>query len=382
MKVCSILENRRTREDFVRFGVAFPATFPYLMPRPYHKESALLDEGRNFFFRNGIFDGWVTYEAGEASGRIAAMINPDMCSDRHKLGTVGLYEAVDCYETASALLNTATDFLRNRGCTHVWGPVDFTIWHGYRFKTDAFREEAYLGEPQNPDYYPRQFMHYGFAPIHTWESHVRGKATMEQVFNEFRPDYDLSLKVGFSYEKIDPNRSESHVNRTRNLMMDTYGRFPGLSPISTQDFLSLYESMRVMLDTDASSFLKDPDGADAGFILVMKDLATALESMSGGTSLSAGSKCKLKGKQQGIANFLHVGIKRAAIKRAARAGRNHGGRLSIGKALAHRALMGVLESGRYDGSVQALIHTDAPTRNYVQDRTTQVRHYQLYEVAL
>jgi hypothetical protein len=78
IQIMPIGHSPELKEKFVRFGVEFPNNFPYIMPKFYKKEAALLRPDKNFFFKTGTFKGWVALDGSRVVGRIAAMINPAM----------------------------------------------------------------------------------------------------------------------------------------------------------------------------------------------------------------------------------------------------------------------------------------------------------------
>ncbi len=91
--------------------------------------------------------------------------------DGTAVGLIGFFECIEDPIVATVLLDAARDWLRDQhGLRRLWGPMNFDIWHSYRFMTQGFDQAPFYGEPDNKAYYPAYFEHYGFARRRTWHS--------------------------------------------------------------------------------------------------------------------------------------------------------------------------------------------------------------------
>ena len=89
------------------------------------------------------------------------------------------------------MIGAATRWLRDRHAVRrILGPINFDVWHGYRFMTRGFAEQRFLGEPYNPPYYPELFERCGFVPRQRWNSYEAPPAAYaeyEQLAREKQP---------------------------------------------------------------------------------------------------------------------------------------------------------------------------------------------------
>jgi hypothetical protein len=278
MKIMLIDLSPELKKKFVRFGVEFPKNFSYILPKFYAKEAALLQPDKNFFFKTGAFKGWVALEGDKVVGRIAAMINPAMHFEKGIAGLVGLYEAAPDYEITRRLLDTALAFLKEQGCTYIWGPMTFSIWHSYRFKTDCWEDPPFMGEPQNPPYYPEYFERYGFALSEQWESNIVARDGMQLLCQNHQGQFELFKKLGYQEETA---TTKNLIGICWELVMETYKGFTGFSYLSQEDLMTLYGDIPYLIERKGSFFVKDPKGEYVGFILVLNDLAAAVKAMNG-----------------------------------------------------------------------------------------------------
>ena len=375
-----ISDSPELQEQFIRFGVEFPKNFPYIMPRGYAAEAALLQPDKNFFFKTGTFKGWVALEGGRVVGRIAAMINPGMHFEKGPAGLVGLYEAASDYEITRLLLDTAVAFLKEQGCTYIWGPIAFSIWHSYRFKTDCWEDPPFMGEPQNPPYYPDFFQKYGFALSEQWESTLVGRDGMRKLCDSHREQYELFQKLGYREETA---HSEDLIEKCWELIVETYKGFPGFSYLSCQELMTLYKDIPYLMERNGSFFFKDPQGDYVGFVLVLNNRAKAVRAMNGRTDVLAKLRFKLNAGSYDTAIFYQGGIRFSALRQAQRAGRQDSGTpLSLGMVILYLALREILKSDRVSYMLLPLMRSDAPNRNWAKEQSVKTMHYGMFELNL
>ena len=108
----------------------------------------------NPFYRRGTSQCFVALDkdSGLVVGRIAAFVvakaKPPMLSmgasePFSSVGSFGSFGYFDCRpkntSVASALLRAAENWLVTQSCTEAIGPIDFTIFHGYRVMSSTLR---------------------------------------------------------------------------------------------------------------------------------------------------------------------------------------------------------------------------------------------------
>jgi hypothetical protein len=380
LHIMPIGHSPELKEKFVRFGVEFPKNFPYIIPKFYEKEAALLQTDKNFFFKTGTFRGWVALDGDRVVGRIAAMINPAMHFEKGTAGLVGLYEAAPEYEITRLLLDTAIAFLKEQGCTYIWGPMAFSIWHSYRFKTDCWEDPPFMGEPQNPPYYPEYFERYGFSLSEQWESNIVGRDGMQLLCKNHQEQYELFKKLGYQKETA---TTKNLIGICWELVMETYKGFTGFSYLSQKDLMTLYGDIPYLIERKASFFFKDPQGDYVGFALVLNDLAAAVKAMNGRTDLLAKLRFKLNARSYDTAILYQGGFKFSAIRQAQRAGRQGcGTSLSLGMVALYLTLREILKNVKCSYMLQPLMRSDAPNRNWAREVSVKTMHYGMFELYL
>lgn len=113
-------------DAFIRLPWTIYATDPLWVPPLIADVKALLD-ARHPFHQHADLALYLAWRDGRPVGRIAAVVNRahNQFHDQ-RLGFFGLFETIDDPVVSDALLQAAEAWLRERGMTHVEGPVNLS----------------------------------------------------------------------------------------------------------------------------------------------------------------------------------------------------------------------------------------------------------------
>ena len=178
---------------------------------------------------------FLAMSSGRVVGRVSAMINGDLKDrDGTPVGCLGFFECVPDYRVARGLLDAACTWLWDRRhLSRIWAPVQFDIWHGYRFMTRGFNEKPFYGEPYNKPYYPGFLERYRFTPRQHWHSlEVRDPSTLEQMAARGASRYRQLLRKGYRFEPFDMDRFQDELGKLHGILSESFRRFLGITPIS------------------------------------------------------------------------------------------------------------------------------------------------------
>lgn len=244
---------------------------------------------------------WIAQREGAPAGRIGASVSPT----RPGVGYVGYFEADlgGDPEVSKDLLDAALGWLRERGVTKAYGPIDRSTWYSYRFRVDPHpddsfpaTEEPFAWEPWQPPGYVRAFAAASFVEVERYHSHgYRGVDGMRltDATELIRPMADFAHSQGYRMERFSENWDDvirdlydvGNICFAKNFLFE---------PISWEEFVPLYAGVGPKIDYRPSSWMIDPQGAKRGFMLayvdrgyvVMKTVGVAPELRRGGLSLA------------------------------------------------------------------------------------------------
>jgi hypothetical protein len=175
-----------------------------------------------------------------------------MDHDSERVGVIGFFESVDDPDLASGLLERAIDWLHDRQVTRIYGPMNFSIWGGYRFKTGGFGLEPIIGEPYHKPYYGDLIQASGFEPCGLWYSNEVDLRTETGIVLQKQAKLATRLatteRAGYRIVALSsPRQNENIMRELYDIIMESYAGFFGFYPISPEEFMAIYGDLRRIL---------------------------------------------------------------------------------------------------------------------------------------
>ena len=306
-------------------------------------------------------------------GRVAAMVNSALRDrDGTPVGTVGFFESEADYGIAHDLLNAATVWLRQEGgVERIWGPMNFDIWHGYRFKTAGFDERPFYGEPYNKPYYPEFFRQYGFVERQQWNSlEVSGRQSIEEMISAGIQRYHELVMDGYRLETLHMANFPGELLKLHTVLPTSYHDFLGYTPISAQEFSALYTGLHHAADPSFFVFAYDKAGDLAGFAGAFLDIADAVRLLGGKDTLLGRVRFYLRRRRTERINFYLIGL--TPVELAKRSG--------LGRAIYAYILRQVLAAGYETVLFTLIVQGSRSWGLFGRDLPPPQRQYTLYEL--
>ncbi len=285
MGVVSFTFDLTLRDLFLRFGYELYRGDASWIPPIEMDLRAQLSPEFPFYGKPGNgFRHFLVINDKRALGRISAMVNCDLRDrDGTPVGIVGFFECVEDYAVARALLDAATSWLHGEmGMIRIWGPMNFDIWHGYRFMTKGFDTNLFYGEPYNRAYYPEFFLQYGFTAKSYWDSvEVTGRETLEGMIQRGLMRYRELIGRGYRFEHLNMKKFQEELRKLHRILSESFHDFLGYTPILFEEFSALFGKLRYAIDPRFFIFVYDENNALVGFAGAFLELSDAIRSMSG-----------------------------------------------------------------------------------------------------
>ncbi len=344
---------------------------------PLHKDVAnQISAGSPFLQKKGnSLRHFAALSGTRLIGRITAMVNADLKDeDGTPLGLLGFFECREDYGAAAGLLDAAIAWLRDHhGLRRIWGPMNFDIWHAYRFMTRGYDQMPFYGEPYNKPYYPEFFDRYGFSVKQEWDSiEVCGRRNLEELLPKGEERCRFLVEKGYRFEHINPRRLEGELRKLHTILTDSFSGFLGFTPISPEEFVRIYSSCRYALDPRLAVFAYDEEDSLAAFALALIDLADAARTMNGRDDLFGRLRFLARRCRADRITFYAGGLTQKEISR-------HNGLARAGYAYVVRQII----NAGYEQMIQSLIVKNAiPHALAGPHRKNIRREYALYELNL
>ena len=218
---------------------------------------AVFDPAKNKYFDFGIAARWVLYD-GEKNliGRIAAFINRHLAyTYEHPTGGVGFFECINSQEAANLLLDTAKEWLEQRGMEAMDGPINFGEKDRYwGLLVDGFSTPPPYLLNYNPSYYRKLFEDYGFQNY--YEQYVYGLSRHTEIPPLVHRNFErLTRTQGYVFTSMKMKHMEKYAEDFMTIYneawKDVHKHF---KPMTREQAIQTFKSMRPVADEDLVIF--------------------------------------------------------------------------------------------------------------------------------
>ena len=275
--------TKKELKKFIRFNYELYKNNPYSVPDLYDDMLNTFNKKKNAAFEFCEADYFLAYKDGKAVGRIAAIINRRANEkwDRRDV-RFGWIDFVDDEEVSSALLRTVEQWGKERGMTHIVGPLGFTDFDAEGMLVDGFDQLGTMATTYNYPYYSVHMERLGYAKEVDWveykifipdaipEKHKRISALIQKKYN-------LRIKKYTSGKKI----ARDYGQEIFQLMNEAYSPLFGYSPLTQRQIEQYVKMYLPILDLRMVTLIVDADDRLVAVGISMPSLSEALQKAHG-----------------------------------------------------------------------------------------------------
>lgn len=282
IKIAPVQDDAAFRE-FLRLPWSIYQNDPYWVPPILSHQREFLDKDHGPFFEFGEAQYFLAYVDGRPAGRISAHIN--RLHDEHHgpdTGFFGFFEAIPDQQVATALLEAAAAWLRERGKTRLVGPLNFCIYDEMGLLVEGFDSMPAMFQTHNPPYYEEQLTAWGLSKAFDWHAYrLRLDAdipAMERRLEEILKGETVVLR------DLIPGELHRRAEEVFNLFNEAWAPNWGHVPLTRRQFQDLLDQIKIVLRPGLVSLALDGDRL-VGFGIALPDLNPAVQKLNGRLSL-------------------------------------------------------------------------------------------------
>lgn len=237
----------------------------------------MFDRGKHPFHKHSEVQPYIAMRGGETVGRIVAIHNRNhVAYHDESVGFFGFFECVDEQKVANALLDTASDWLRDRGLEVIRGPANFSTNESAALLVEGFDRPPTIMMPYNPEYYEDLIENAGF--------HAAMGMVAYYLDNNSPPDFllkreeRLSKRLNVSLRTLRKEDFAAELERVLYVYNKAWEKNWGFVPMTDDEirFMAHELKIAVMKDPEQVIFAENEDGEPIGFALWLKDYNQAL----------------------------------------------------------------------------------------------------------
>jgi GNAT superfamily N-acetyltransferase len=275
------VNNRKQRKAFIDFPYRLYRHDPNWVPQFRLEQSEFLNPRKHPFYEHGEIIPMLALDQGKVVGRIAAIINGN--HNRYhseQTGFFGFYECIEDQRVSDALLRTAENELRKRGCREMLGPANPSLHDIAGLLTAGFDRPPMVMMPYNPRYYLSLLKGYGMEKRHGMFAYLLD--TKKAIIPAKLASVKTALeKRGFRLRHIDMGNFASESKHIERLYADAWGDNWGFVPMSEREFDHTATMLKLIANPDYVYFV-EKDGEPVGFSVALPNINSILIDNRGG----------------------------------------------------------------------------------------------------
>lgn len=255
MKIIEV-NNEQTIKAFHQLPFQLYKDDPNWIPHLKQDIENVFNVEKNKAFRDGQAQRWILVNGEEKTiGRIAAFIEPKYYKAfKQPTGGIGFFECINDKQAAFLLLDTAKNWLLERGMKAMDGPINFgeknAFW-GLMVQNADYPATYQMN--YNPPYYQQFFEEYGFQVFYEqfvfWRDFVRDAEEVFQrkaeiLWND--PKFKITNAGGYSDKQL----AEFFLA----IYNKAWGNHEGFSPMKFEQAYKIMKAIRPVRDVRISLF--------------------------------------------------------------------------------------------------------------------------------
>ncbi len=242
-----------------------------------------LDREKNPFFRHAEAEFFVAWRGTRAVGRISAQVDDNFNKfQENRWGLWGWFECENDPEAASALLDAAAAWLRDRDRDRMVGPMSFTTNDECGLLVEGFELEPTILEPWHPEYYREMIEGAGFVKamdLFMWKLELADEGLVRPVI------WDLARRVEadprYELRRFNKRTLQADVDAFLDIYNASWEKNWGFVPLEEQEVRHYAKELKPVLDSNWALIITDSDGQTAGAALTLPDYNQVLKHLDG-----------------------------------------------------------------------------------------------------
>jgi len=164
--------SHRDLDTFLNVPWKIYSEDPQWVPQLLLDQKEFLNPRIHPFYLHGAAEKFVAYRDGVPLGRVLVSDDPRYNAEhKSNSGSFGMFESADDPEMAHGLIETASQWLRDRGRTAIMGPIDYSTNYTCGLLVHGFHTPPRIMDNHNPTYYPGLLESCGLAKakdLYSW----------------------------------------------------------------------------------------------------------------------------------------------------------------------------------------------------------------------
>lgn len=279
--------DKKMLKEFIKTPFRLYKDAPYWVPPLISERMAFMDKKKNPFFLYNDAEFFIAYKDGEPVGTIAGIINNNHNEVHNEnIGFFGMFDVIEDYGVAAALLDSAAKYVADAGKTAIRGPANFSSNDEWGMLIEGFDSSPVVMMLYNPPFYNDYVTRYGFEKamdLFAWYIDVKAyNKSTDKIPDKFKRAVRIAEKrFGISVRTIDIKNMEKEAEKIREVYNNAWEINWGFVPMKPEEFDHLAKGLKEMADPRMIFVAEDKEGKPVGFALNLPDVHWLLKKVKG-----------------------------------------------------------------------------------------------------
>jgi len=280
------VQTPRDIEDFIRFPFELYRGDSNWVPFLLSERRKFLDPNHNPFFDHAEVALWLARRNGQVVGTISSHID-HLHNEIHgeQIGMFGLFEVVDDYAVAEALLSTAREWVAGRGMAALRGPLSFSQNHECGLLIDGFDGPPVVMMTYNPRYYIDFCERFGLSKAMDLYAYVVDLKQFDRDPSKLptklvRVTEKVKQRAGVSMRPADMKHYSQEIERAERVYNLAWEKNWGFVPMTDAEIRKVAADLKQVLDPNLA-IVAEVDGKPVGVCVAIPDVNQVLKRLNG-----------------------------------------------------------------------------------------------------
>ncbi|GHT32460.1 hypothetical protein FACS1894214_4320 [Planctomycetales bacterium] len=277
----------KNQKSFLDLPAVIYKDNPYWIPQLRIEQKGLvgfnrLFAGRDPFYDNNECQAFIARDGKKTVGRICAILNKGHL-ERYKdsTGFAGFFECIDDQSVADALFDTASDWLRKKGCKIIRGPVNPSLNHTVGLLIDGFNSSPSFMMTYNQPYYEKLFENYGFRKTQDLFAYWGKVEMLPKINAKLQPICDhIKERTGVITRALDTKHFQRDVELFLRIYNESLINTWGFVPMSEREVKEMAFFLKFMIVPELATAV-ELDGKTIGASFAMPDFNPRIRQIRG-----------------------------------------------------------------------------------------------------
>ncbi|MDR3183533.1 MAG: hypothetical protein LBT89_11575 [Planctomycetaceae bacterium] len=238
------------------------------------------------FYERNECQAFIAVDGKRVLGRICAIWNRGHI-DRYNDGTgfIGFFDCIEDKDAAGALFAESADWLKQRGCTVMRGPVNPSLNHTVGLLIDGFDSPPMFMMTYNSPYYEKLFEDNGFAKTQDLYAYWGEIGMLPKINEKLQPICDrLRERTGAVIRPVDTKHFQRDVERFLYIYNRSLTNTWGFVPMSEKEIKEMAFFLKYLIVPQLTTAV-ELDGKMVGASFALPDFNQRIKEIGGRLSL-------------------------------------------------------------------------------------------------